>query len=339
MAGKPYKVGRFAHTLRVRLMREHLGIDVDAMYEDDLMAFEPTKGEHDIPEWDPDAEQEYGKESGVTRVGNTQKRTATKSMVHDVMDGASQGLLSLDLLVMNANPSSAMRGTGEIESKGTATLFRKMGWEKGSSVDATAGEASLREERTTFTKEGEKVQGFASSVVPTLEEKTVAEHQHSRDRALEAEASRKSESEENQLRVSSETGQVPNGQIPNGDTDTHADKSDEPARVDGELYGTPANGDAKADSQPPKAQTSDGDEEDQKGPAARSTLRRHLTAKLGSKSSARPWLLPTPTPHVDPYGFEDPICDGFWKETWVASAVHNVSNVEAFLVDLSRLRG
>ncbi|PWN31347.1 phospholipase D, partial [Meira miltonrushii] len=30
MAGKSYKVGRFAHTLRVRLMREHLGYDVDA---------------------------------------------------------------------------------------------------------------------------------------------------------------------------------------------------------------------------------------------------------------------------------------------------------------------
>ncbi|CCH45548.1 hypothetical protein BN7_5130 [Wickerhamomyces ciferrii] len=29
MNGKPYKAGRFAHTLRMRLMREHLGIDVD----------------------------------------------------------------------------------------------------------------------------------------------------------------------------------------------------------------------------------------------------------------------------------------------------------------------
>lgn len=29
MAGRPYKVGRFPHTLRVRLMREHVGLDVD----------------------------------------------------------------------------------------------------------------------------------------------------------------------------------------------------------------------------------------------------------------------------------------------------------------------
>ncbi|KAK6355809.1 Phospholipase D1 [Orbilia javanica] len=31
MAGRPYLVGRFAHTLRLRLMREHLGIDVDEL--------------------------------------------------------------------------------------------------------------------------------------------------------------------------------------------------------------------------------------------------------------------------------------------------------------------
>lgn len=31
MAGAPYDVGRFPHTLRVRLMREHLGVDVDAV--------------------------------------------------------------------------------------------------------------------------------------------------------------------------------------------------------------------------------------------------------------------------------------------------------------------
>lgn len=36
MGGEPFKVGRFAHTLRVRLMREHLGVDVDALYDDDM---------------------------------------------------------------------------------------------------------------------------------------------------------------------------------------------------------------------------------------------------------------------------------------------------------------
>ncbi|KAF2020230.1 phospholipase D [Aaosphaeria arxii CBS 175.79] len=35
MAGEPYKVGKFPHTLRVRLMREHLGVDVDHIHEDE----------------------------------------------------------------------------------------------------------------------------------------------------------------------------------------------------------------------------------------------------------------------------------------------------------------
>ncbi|CAG8949797.1 hypothetical protein HYFRA_00004120 [Hymenoscyphus fraxineus] len=35
MAGKPYLVGRFAHTLRMRLMREHLGLDVDEIMEEE----------------------------------------------------------------------------------------------------------------------------------------------------------------------------------------------------------------------------------------------------------------------------------------------------------------
>ncbi|KAH9875714.1 hypothetical protein IAQ61_003178 [Plenodomus lingam] len=38
MAGQPYKVGKFPHTLRMRLMREHLGIDVDSITEDDLIS-------------------------------------------------------------------------------------------------------------------------------------------------------------------------------------------------------------------------------------------------------------------------------------------------------------
>ena len=35
MNGEPYRVGRFPHTLRMRLMREHLGIDVDNISEDE----------------------------------------------------------------------------------------------------------------------------------------------------------------------------------------------------------------------------------------------------------------------------------------------------------------
>lgn len=58
MAGKPYKVGRFAHTLRIRLMREHLGCDVDEMEEDDLLDRDAIVPEDDIQVWDPSSEQQ-----------------------------------------------------------------------------------------------------------------------------------------------------------------------------------------------------------------------------------------------------------------------------------------
>lgn len=38
MDGEPYLVGRFAHTLRMRLMREHLGVDVDEVMEEERRA-------------------------------------------------------------------------------------------------------------------------------------------------------------------------------------------------------------------------------------------------------------------------------------------------------------
>lgn len=91
MAGKPFKVGRFAHTLRVRLMREHLGVDVDNLDEEDLMANDPVKPEHAEEPWDPDSEQTYGQEKGVTHIKKSKQRTAVGVLVHDTLGGASQG--------------------------------------------------------------------------------------------------------------------------------------------------------------------------------------------------------------------------------------------------------
>ena len=45
MNGKPYLVGRFPHTLRIRLMREHLGIDVDEVVEEEQKAAQEQEEE------------------------------------------------------------------------------------------------------------------------------------------------------------------------------------------------------------------------------------------------------------------------------------------------------
>ncbi|XP_006462684.1 hypothetical protein AGABI2DRAFT_186563 [Agaricus bisporus var. bisporus H97] len=58
MAGRPFKVGRFAHSLRVRLMREHLGIDVDALDGDDNVGQDSVHLEQTMPR-DPEQNQDH----------------------------------------------------------------------------------------------------------------------------------------------------------------------------------------------------------------------------------------------------------------------------------------
>ena len=56
MNGEPYLVGRFPHTLRMRLMREHLGVDVDKVMEDE-------RQEHideETQQWERDMDMFHG---------------------------------------------------------------------------------------------------------------------------------------------------------------------------------------------------------------------------------------------------------------------------------------
>lgn len=173
---------------------------------------------------------------------------------------------------------------------------------KGIHKDATADDEQLAQERQNFNKEGEKVPGFASSVVPTLEEKTILEHRPPSEQA--------------------------GGSKPILDTPEREQNGGPPqARVhDGsrELYAAPADAskDAADDSEVPNARGGNVDpsSEEKAAVEARKTVRKHLATNVATHA----WTLPTPTPDVDPHGFEDPVCDEFWKNVWVACAVHNV---------------
>ena len=94
MAGTPFKVGRFAHTLRVRLMREHLGVDVDAMYEEDLMAQSPANPDFNQEVFDPDDQQEKGQEFGPVHYGKIKSKTGVREAVKETMDSVKQGVFS-----------------------------------------------------------------------------------------------------------------------------------------------------------------------------------------------------------------------------------------------------
>jgi phospholipase D1/2 len=79
MAGKPFKVGRFAHSLRIRLMREHLGVDVDAIYEEEMMSSNsnPEATINNVQGRDPDEEQ-HDTDTGATYARRNSRGNATK---------------------------------------------------------------------------------------------------------------------------------------------------------------------------------------------------------------------------------------------------------------------
>lgn len=56
MNGEPYLVGRFPHTLRMRLMREHLGINVDEVMEDERQEEEKKQAD----QWERDMDSFHG---------------------------------------------------------------------------------------------------------------------------------------------------------------------------------------------------------------------------------------------------------------------------------------
>jgi phospholipase D1/2 len=207
-------------------------------------------------------------------------------------------------------------------------------------------------EREDFDEEGNVRQGFADSLVPTLEEKTIFERrpsgQHPNGQALfdlveEGEQPAGDDGGaapgQNQPSEAAVPGE-PKKTNPSVDSNVKDGKTGVP-KVRGdpgeeEKFGAPANAHQGDDKPPTKGRGGKGeDDEEPTDPKrrheqemavkARKTLRKHLNSKTGMS----PWSMPTPTPKVNPNRFHDPLDDKFWKDMWVAVAVHNVSDLWA----------
>jgi phospholipase D1/2 len=215
---------------------------------------------------------------------------------------------------------SALHGSGYATSEDVERKMPKVG--KPNSLDSTADDKALEGERMGYDRGGNKQPNFATSLVPTLEEKTVMEHRPPQSQAngkpiLDGISENAADHKENgfarheyDAAQADEIADVPT------DARVHDDSK--------ELYGAPADAseDAQTDNQPPHARPSKEDPTDTEKAAihGRSVLQKQLSSRKGAK----PWTLPVPGPIVDPYGFEDPICDEFFKNVWIAAAVHNV---------------
>ncbi|KAF2707892.1 phospholipase D [Pleomassaria siparia CBS 279.74] len=89
MGGEPYKVGKFPHTLRMRLMREHLGVDVDDCHDDDWQSQQSGMDS-----------QHYRTESDVSSSSTDkfteQKLTENKHKLQDELIAQAEGLHSFN---------------------------------------------------------------------------------------------------------------------------------------------------------------------------------------------------------------------------------------------------
>jgi phospholipase D1/2 len=160
-------------------------------------------------------------------------------------------------------------------------------------ADRLAQSRTLGDERQTYNKVGEKERGFASSVVPTVEEKAIAGPKS--DTA----------NENTGLGLSPPQSEGEEGQAMTSDGR--------------ELYGVPADVIMADDAHHTRLDRQEGDENEKGAVRARSALRKHLSVKISNKQ----WAVPAPSPLIDPHGFGDPVCDKFFQRVWLAAAVRN----------------
>nr|AAN75609.2 SPO14 [Cryptococcus neoformans var. neoformans] len=332
MAGRSYKVGRFAHTLRVRLMREHVGVDVDALDEEHLMFREPLAEVDEVEIWDPDHKQQSDDEAGngITQV---KKRAARERL----MNTFSTGMASVTKGMSENAISNIKKTADKIVHPVTVVASGQTAVHHQFDVDSQS-------EREDYQPEGGTSKGFASSMVPTLEEKTIFEHrpnaQHPNGKRLfdlQEEYDQQGGRDIVQTK-SGEGGEEPNeAEVPREskehakllDVDSTAQKSGVSQLQIGpsnkELFSIPVKLSASNDDLPVRVTDRGADdegkgmEEGQAALKARKILRKHLNAKV----QVSPWSMPTPTPDIDPNRFIDPLDEKFWKNMWVATAVHN----------------
>jgi phospholipase D1/2 len=164
-------------------------------------------------------------------------------------------------------------------------------------------------ESKTFTREGNEVPGFSSSVVPTHEASTVVEHWPPKEQTDVPPEKDKLQPQTFNERPHTEK---------NSTFYTNGTANGKPPEVqveDGTLLSAPGNAATSTQIDDASSEIED-DEEEKAATGARTPFRKYLNHKT--------WALQTPRPCVVPEGFEDPISDGFWKNVWFASAVHNV---------------
>jgi len=215
-------------------------------------------------------------------------------------------------MTYGTEPIAANAGVEATSNKAEETL-RKLGFSQHFNAQGPQGKV-LTNEYKDFSYEDQLQTGFATSVVPTLEEKTIMEQWPLKqvDEGHDNATVQNQTIDESAADQSNYIGYVNGGP---SSSNVHTG--------DSMLHGASVN--AKSPSidneAPSRSLKSDVSEEEQSPSGTKAPIRDNRGGRFGRKNA---WTVQTTKPLVEPQDFEDPISDAFWKNIWVASAVHNV---------------
>ena len=276
MGGEPYKVGRFAHTFRVRLMREHLGIDVDEL-DDESVGGSQDGSDDDVSvqnldgsenEWDPDDEQTHGDAQVEEGTTVTQK---DRGPAHHYADTFSRTFENAKVSKVASAASGMIYNKAKKLTPGTKD-----------DNDDTPDDKELTEEqeqqRAAMPDLHERMNNIVSGkslpkdLVPTVEEQVMA------SQVSQAHAAAPSERSRSRAASVSSRKSRDNGAAMERSASKASNLSDTQAGV---------------------------------------------KRKMSSRFNANPWSSPGEAVDIDPDCFEDPLCDDFYENKWMAIAARN----------------
>ncbi|KAI8576832.1 hypothetical protein K450DRAFT_255206 [Umbelopsis ramanniana AG] len=89
LGGKPYQVGHFAHTLRLRLMQEHLGVDVDAIEVEQIQNGDIDYVQFGSDEEEEDDEEDQGNDGRGQEDEAVENEARMDKSLHDIGENRS----------------------------------------------------------------------------------------------------------------------------------------------------------------------------------------------------------------------------------------------------------
>lgn len=289
MNGEPYLVGRFAHTLRMRLMREHLGIDVDEVLEDELQEEREQKEQ----QWENDMNKFHDKEGMDHDTANILLESKHRAQDEAIQKAERMSSFNYDAPVQQANnPNLKSNKKLTVDPRVTDNVEHKK------DVDGEGTDAWKREEETgkagrrdTHTKNGKAV---GKEVLLLPEDANAAK---GRPLSPDKQASPRKRS---------------NTSITDDDGKGNAALPPTPLN----RTSTAALGLSQTSTLPPLPMT---DDTDIGGPS----IQRTPSQKAAEIMNLNPLVADMKRPFVDKDCMRDPLNDSFFLDTWHAVAENN----------------